>query len=102
MDAPGARTPAPRAAAARPRPPSRAESSSSCRRANHHPTHLSSLFSRYRDTLLGDADRWQELFRTLPFGRPGRPEEIGHAVAFLASPLSGYTSGTILTIDGGA
>ncbi|UFN51780.1 hypothetical protein LPC08_25495 (plasmid) [Roseomonas sp. OT10] len=27
---------------------------------------------------------------------------MGHAVAFLASPLSGYTSGTILTIDGGA
>ena len=38
----------------------------------------------------------------MPFGRMGLPEEIGAAVAFLASPLSGYTTGTILTIDGGA
>lgn len=52
-------------------------------------------------TELGDAERWRELSRGLPFGRPARPDEIGHAVAFLASPLSGYTSGTVLTIDGG-
>lgn len=51
---------------------------------------------------LGDAGRWQELFATMPFGRAASPEEIGYAVAFLASPLSAYTSGTILTIDGGA
>ncbi len=51
---------------------------------------------------LGDAERWQELFASMPFGRAATPEEIGYAVAFLASPLSGYTSGTILTIDGGA
>jgi NAD(P)-dependent dehydrogenase (short-subunit alcohol dehydrogenase family) len=51
---------------------------------------------------LGDAERWREMFKGLPFGRAGKPEEIGYAVAFLASPLSGYTSGTIVTIDGGA
>jgi len=50
---------------------------------------------------LGSADRWQELFAHLPFGRAAKAEEIGDAVAFLASPRSGYTSGTILTIDGG-
>ena len=50
---------------------------------------------------LGSVDRWQELFSHLPFGRAAKAEEIGDAVAFLASPLSGYTSGTILTIDGG-
>jgi hypothetical protein len=49
---------------------------------------------------LGDAGRWPELTKTLPYGRPIKPEEISAAVAFLASPLSGYTSGTILTIDG--
>lgn len=49
----------------------------------------------------GDAERWRENFTKLPFGRAGKPEEIGYAVAFLASPLSGYTSGTIVSIDGG-
>ena len=51
---------------------------------------------------LGGAERWQELFAGMPFGRAATPAEIGYAVAFLASPRSGYTSGTILTIDGGA
>jgi NAD(P)-dependent dehydrogenase (short-subunit alcohol dehydrogenase family) len=50
---------------------------------------------------LGDAQRWPELLKGMPFGRPASPEEIGAAVAFLASPRSAYTSGTILTIDGG-
>ena len=60
------------------------------------------MLSRHRaERELGDAERWRELYRTLPFGRAATPEEIGSAVAFLASPLSGYTSGTVLTIDGG-
>jgi NAD(P)-dependent dehydrogenase (short-subunit alcohol dehydrogenase family) len=49
----------------------------------------------------GDAERWRELTANMPFGRAATPQEIGYAVAFLASPLSGYTSGTVLTIDGG-
>jgi NAD(P)-dependent dehydrogenase (short-subunit alcohol dehydrogenase family) len=52
-------------------------------------------------TTLGDAERWMELCKDMAFGRAGTPEEIGNAVAFLASPRSAYTSGTILTIDGG-
>ena len=49
---------------------------------------------------LGDEARWQEFYRTMPFSRAATPEEIANAVAFLASPRSGYTNGTILTIDG--
>src|ERR1700733_2714593 len=49
----------------------------------------------------GDAERWRELSAGMPFGRPATPLEIGNAVAFLASPASGYTTGTVLTIDGG-
>jgi NAD(P)-dependent dehydrogenase (short-subunit alcohol dehydrogenase family) len=49
----------------------------------------------------GDAERWRELTSSMPFGRAAYPAEIGNAVAFLASPRSGYTSGTVLTIDGG-
>jgi 3-oxoacyl-[acyl-carrier protein] reductase len=36
-----------------------------------------------------------------PIQRPGRPEEIAAAVAVIASPLSGYTTGSMLRIDGG-
>lgn len=51
---------------------------------------------------LGDADRWMELCADMPFARPATPREIADAVAFLVSPRSAYTSGTMLTIDGGA
>jgi hypothetical protein len=51
--------------------------------------------------LYGDESRWQEFFTVMPFGRAAKPEEIASAVAFLASPRSAYTNGTILTIDGG-
>jgi 3-oxoacyl-[acyl-carrier protein] reductase len=51
---------------------------------------------------LGDENRWEELMKPLPFGRAGTPEEIGWMVAFLASDKSAYTSGTVITIDGGA
>ena len=36
-----------------------------------------------------------------PVPRLGRPEEIAAAVAFLASPRSGFTTGALLRIDGG-
>ena len=49
----------------------------------------------------GDPERWRELTSEMPFGRAASPAEIGNAVAFLASPVSGYTTGTVLTIDGG-
>ncbi|WP_322063259.1 short-chain dehydrogenase/reductase [Paraburkholderia sp. J63] len=49
----------------------------------------------------GDESQWKEAFAAFPFGRAASPDEIAAAVAFLASPLSAYTSGAILTIDGG-
>lgn len=51
---------------------------------------------------LGDASRWTEAVGGFAFGRAAIPEEIANAIAFLASPVSAYTSGAILTIDGGA
>ncbi len=50
---------------------------------------------------LGDPERWQELMQGHAFGRAAKPEEIASMVAFLASEKSGYTTGTIITIDGG-
>ncbi|MFD1210441.1 short-chain dehydrogenase/reductase [Arthrobacter sp. GCM10027362] len=49
----------------------------------------------------GDPDRWPEFAAGLPYGRAATPREIASAVAFLASPRSGYTNGTIVTINGG-
>jgi NAD(P)-dependent dehydrogenase (short-subunit alcohol dehydrogenase family) len=49
----------------------------------------------------GDPERWREGTGALPFGRPASSDEIAAAVVFLSSPLSAYTTGAILTIDGG-
>ena len=42
-----------------------------------------------------------ESSKSRPFSRAATPEEIASAAAFLASPASGYTSGTVLMVDGG-
>lgn len=49
--------------------------------------------------VLGDAERWREMLD--PDFPPGQPAHIADMVAFLASPLSANTTGTIITIDGG-
>lgn len=36
-----------------------------------------------------------------PLGRLVTPDEVAHAITYLASPLSGSTTGTALTVDGG-
>jgi 3-oxoacyl-[acyl-carrier protein] reductase len=37
----------------------------------------------------------------VPAGRPGTPDEVAAAAAFLASADAGYVNGTVLTVDGG-
>ncbi|MFM0647488.1 3-oxoacyl-ACP reductase FabG [Paraburkholderia bryophila] len=37
----------------------------------------------------------------IPLGRLGSPEDIAHAVVFLASPQAGYITGTTLHVNGG-
>ncbi|MCX2183363.1 SDR family oxidoreductase [Streptomyces sp. SKN60] len=42
-----------------------------------------------------------ELNERHPLGRLARPEEVGEAIAYLATPASSGTTGTVLTVDGG-
>ena len=51
---------------------------------------------------LGDENRWRELTRSMPSGRLGTVAEVADMVAFLCSERSAFTTGTIITIDGGA
>jgi len=37
----------------------------------------------------------------VPMGRLGNPKEIAHAAVFLASHMSDYVTGQVLTVDGG-
>jgi 3-oxoacyl-[acyl-carrier protein] reductase len=41
------------------------------------------------------------LLQQIPAGRLGTADEVAHAVAFLASPLAGYVTGTELHVNGG-
>jgi 3-oxoacyl-[acyl-carrier protein] reductase len=45
-------------------------------------------------------DLYKHALSLNPTGRMGTPEEIGRGIVFLASPASGFTTGTNLVIDG--
>jgi 3-oxoacyl-[acyl-carrier protein] reductase len=62
---------------------------------------LETLMRHRAQTRFGDPEKWTELMKPLAFGRAAKPEEIGYMAAFLASDRSAYTTGTIITVDGG-
>ena len=45
--------------------------------------------------------RKEELLRSIPLARAGTPDEIAHAVVFLAGPRSTYITGQVLRVNGG-
>ncbi len=49
---------------------------------------------------LSEEDRQRQL-AAIPVGRFCQPEEVAHAVRFLASPLSGFMTGTVVDMNGG-
>ena len=49
---------------------------------------------------LSEEDRQRQL-AAIPVGRFCQPEEVAHTVGFLASPLSGFMTGTVVDMNGG-
>lgn len=59
------------------------------------------LMKTQAKNVLGDESKYTDLLARLPMGRAAKAREIGDMVAFLASERSGYTTGVVVTIDGG-
>ncbi|MGE4238882.1 SDR family oxidoreductase [Ramlibacter sp.] len=53
------------------------------------------------EKLFGEAERYDELIARYPLGRPASVAEVANLFVYLASDLSRYTTGTIVTVDGG-
>jgi acetoacetyl-CoA reductase len=49
---------------------------------------------------IGD-DILEKIASTIPVGRLGQPEEIAHAVSYLASDPAAFITGSNLAINGG-
>ncbi|OFC35891.1 SDR family oxidoreductase, partial [Acidithiobacillus caldus] len=49
----------------------------------------------------GNPDSLKDLDQKIAMGRLGRPEEVAQVIAFLASDLASYITGTTLAVDGG-
>jgi len=49
----------------------------------------------------GRPEFYEKTLTQVPLGRLGKAQEIADAIAFLASPVSAFTTGTNLVIDGG-
>jgi NAD(P)-dependent dehydrogenase (short-subunit alcohol dehydrogenase family) len=54
-----------------------------------------------RDVVAGNEEAYNDIAKTVPIRRAGRPEEIAAAVLWLSSPGASYVVGHALTVDGG-
>ena len=46
-------------------------------------------------------DYFEQVRKSIPFGRFGKPDEVARVVAFMASSAAGWVTGTNIIVDGG-
>ena len=52
--------------------------------------------------LLASEEEMAQMAAAIPLGRLGHPEDIGHAMLYLASDQAGYVTGQTVIVDGGS
>lgn len=57
--------------------------------------------TNFTRVLWGTPEIHQKIISQIPQGRIGQPEEITGIALYLASPLSDFTTGTVMVVDGG-
>jgi len=62
---------------------------------------ITTLMKANARSRFGDENRYTELMARFPLGRAAEPREVADLIAFLASGRSAYTSGVVVTVDGG-
>lgn len=62
---------------------------------------IAKVLKSHAARLLGDEARSGELMAGYPLGRAATVAEVADLFVYLASPRSSYTSGTVVTVDGG-
>ncbi|MES2394127.1 MAG: glucose 1-dehydrogenase [Acidobacteriota bacterium] len=53
------------------------------------------------EALQADETRNRQILERIPANRWGQPQDLAGAALYLAAPASNYTTGTIITVDGG-
>ena len=49
----------------------------------------------------GLPEYFEQVKKSIPFGRYGAPEEVARVVTFMASPAASWVTGTNIIVDGG-